>query len=198
MLQLGQDASLQGWLVIVSSLTVGALIYQTLSVFWRPRRKKPYYNFRYTNVVSPFTPATGSGIGDAANQLRHVMAASFHKKPVMNKSEYKIFKIVEEEVSGRKRGHRVFSQTALGEVISSDNKSAFASINSKRVDILVVQPNGEPFAVFEYQGHGHYQDMAAARDAVKKEALRKAGVHYIEIRHDHEQDEIRQMVRRIM
>ena len=33
----------------------------------------------------------------------------------------------------------------------------------------------------EYQGHGHYQGTAAARDAVKKEALRKAGVRYIEV-----------------
>ena len=31
------------------------------------------------------------------------------------------------------------------------------------------------------QGHGHYQGTAAARDAVKKEALRKAGVRYIEV-----------------
>ena len=33
----------------------------------------------------------------------------------------------------------------------------------------------------EYQGTGHHQGSAAARDAVKKEALRKAGVGYHEV-----------------
>ena len=33
----------------------------------------------------------------------------------------------------------------------------------------------------EYQGTGHHQGTAAARDAVKKEALRKAGIGYHEV-----------------
>jgi Protein of unknown function (DUF2726) len=33
----------------------------------------------------------------------------------------------------------------------------------------------------EYHGRGHYQGTAAARDTVKKEALRQAGVRYIEV-----------------
>ena len=33
----------------------------------------------------------------------------------------------------------------------------------------------------EYQGTGHHQGSAAARDAVKKEALRKAGIGYHEV-----------------
>ena len=33
----------------------------------------------------------------------------------------------------------------------------------------------------EYQGSGHHQSSAAARDAVKKEALRKAGIGYHEV-----------------
>ena len=41
--------------------------------------------------------------------------------------------------------------------------------------------SGNPIAAIEYQGHGHYQGTAAARDAVKKEALRRAGVRYIAV-----------------
>ena len=33
----------------------------------------------------------------------------------------------------------------------------------------------------EYQGGGHHQGTAAARDAVKKEALRRAGIGYVEV-----------------
>jgi hypothetical protein len=52
---------------------------------------------------------------------------------------------------------------------------------SERVDLLIVSRSGDPIAAIEYQGHGHYQGTAAARDAVKKEALRKAGVGYIAV-----------------
>jgi len=67
------------------------------------------------------------------------------------------------------------AQVSLGEVLSSPDARAYSAINSKRVDLLIVSRSGDPIAAIEYQGHGHYQGTAAARDAVKKEALRKAG-----------------------
>jgi hypothetical protein len=75
---------------------------------------------------------------------------------------------------------RFFSKL-LGEVLSSRDARAYSAINSKRVDLLIVSCSGDPIAAIEYQGHGHYQGTAAARDAVKKEALRKAGVQYIAV-----------------
>ena len=47
----------------------------------------------------------------------------------------------------------------------------------------------------EYQGGGHYQGTATIRDAVKKEALSKAGVAYIEVFPGDSPDEIRLRVR---
>jgi hypothetical protein len=73
------------------------------------------------------------------------------------------------------------AQVSLGEVLSSPDARAYSAINSKRVDLLIVSRSGDPIAAIEYHGHGHYQGTAAARDAVKKEALRKAGVRYIEV-----------------
>jgi hypothetical protein len=144
-----------------------------------------------------YFPAMSPGLGDAADQLRHVMGASFYKKKVMSKSEYKVFKLIESELQMLRNGCRVLSQTSLGEIIGSDNEKAFASINSKRVDILIIGPYGEPVAAVEYQGGGHHQGTAAARDAIKKEALRKAGVHLVEILETHSADDIVQSVRRL-
>ena len=79
------------------------------------------------------------------------------------------------------RGYRVFAQANLGEILRSPDDNAYRSINSKRVDILVVDGGGWPILAAEYQGTGHYQGVAAARDAIKKEALRRAGVKYMEI-----------------
>ena len=38
-----------------------------------------------------------------------------------------------------------------------------------------------PVLAVEYQGGAHYQGTATIRDAVKKEALNKAGVGYVEV-----------------
>jgi hypothetical protein len=63
------------------------------------------------------------------------------------------------------------------------------------VDIVVISGDGFPVAAIEYQGGGHYQGNAAARDAVKREALRKAGVKYVEISETHSHDETAALVR---
>jgi hypothetical protein len=113
----------------------------------------------------------------------------------MSLAEYRIFKLVEEGVAADRRGHRVFAQTSLGEILQSPSRSAFLSINGKRVDILVVDSGGWPVLAVEFQGEGHYQGDAAARDAVKREALRKAGVPYIEVFPTDSDDQIRSRVR---
>ena len=38
-----------------------------------------------------------------------------------------------------------------------------------------------PALAVEYQGHGHYQNKAFMRDAVKREAVRKARIQFLEI-----------------
>jgi hypothetical protein len=120
---------------------------------------------------------------DVGHQLQAVMNAPFRTRRVMNSGEYHVFRLVEDVTFSLRRGHRVFAQTSLGAVLESPNENAFRSINSKRVDALVVDKGGRPVLAVEYQGAGHYQGTAPARDAIKKEALRKAGVGYLEVLH---------------
>src|SRR4029077_4294720 len=122
-----------------------------------------------------------SDLKDVGQQLYAVMAAPFERRRLLNRCEYQTFKIIEADIAAARRGYRVFAQTSLGEVLRSPDEDAFHSINSKRVDILIVDQGGWPVAAVKYQGDGHYQGTAAARDAVKKEALRKAGIRYVEI-----------------
>lgn len=138
---------------------------------------------RSAPVYGPWRPAkdTHFAVKDNAAQLRAVMAGSFEKRRVLSYEEYRIFKIVESLINRARAGHRVFAQTSLGEILRSDNSDAFHSINSKRIDILIVDRDGWPALAVEHQGSGHYQGNAAARDAIKKEALRKAGVRYLEV-----------------
>jgi hypothetical protein len=132
------------------------------------------------------------GTVDVGEQLKAVMSAPFERRRVMNRSEYRVFKIVEGELTNIRGGFRLFAQTSLGEVLSSPSGSAFRAINAKRVDMLIVDPFGLPALAIEYQGEHHYQGNAAARDAIKKEALRKAGVKYLEIQAEFSDEQIRQ------
>ena len=141
---------------------------------WRKRR------WRKAEVGVPFK--TGAApITDPAEQLRLVMGASFKKRRLLSRSEAYVLYAAERAVNAVDLKWRVMAQVSLGEVLSSSDARAYSAINSKRVDLLIVSRNGDPIAAIEYQGHGHYQGTAAARDAVKREALRKAEVRYIEV-----------------
>lgn len=134
-------------------------------------------------------------LADPTCQLHAVEAASFHKQRVLSRAEYRVFKIIENEMAIIGEGHRVFAQTSLGEILKSPDRDAFHSINSKRADILVVDGGGWPVLAVEYQGEGHYRNTAATRDAIKKEALHKAGVRYLEVFPTDSDDDIRARVR---
>ena len=141
---------------------------------WRKRR------WRKAEVGVPFK--TGAApITDPAEQLRLVMGASFKKRRLLSRSEAYVLYAAERAINTVDLKWRVMAQVSLGEVLSSPDARAYSAINSKRVDLLIVSRSGDPIAAIEYQGHGHYQGTAAARDAVKRETLRKAEVRYIEV-----------------
>ena len=143
---------------------------------WRKRR------WRKGEGGVPFPFKTGAApVTDPAEQLRLVMGASFKKRRLLSRSEAHVLYAAERAINIADLKWRVMAQVSLGEVLSSPDARAYSAINSKRVDLLVVSRSGDPIAAIEYQGHGHYQGTAAARDAVKREALRKAEVRYIEV-----------------
>ena len=93
----------------------------------------------------------------------------------MQSAEYRAFLAVEQEVHASWRGCRVFAQTALGEVIESQDRAAHSAIHSKRADFLVIRPNGLPALAIEYQGNGHYRRDAAARTAQSRSGCNGRG-----------------------
>jgi hypothetical protein len=130
---------------------------------------------------TPKADPVGARSPDAADQLRIVMAADFSIQPLLNKSEARLFVELDKMVQMRNSGWQVMAQVSLGEILRSKDKDAYLSINSKRVDLLLVDGDCQPIAAVEYQGGAHHQGTAAARDAVKKEALRRAGIGYHEV-----------------
>jgi len=109
------------------------------------------------------------------------MEAQFSPQALLNRSEARVFKELDKYVIALNPGWQVMAQVSLGEILNSDKVEAYSCINSKRVDLLLMDEDCQPRHALEYQGGGHYSGTAAARDAVKREALRRAGIGYHEV-----------------
>jgi len=118
---------------------------------------------------------------DNTDQLRIVMESDFTTQPLLNKSEARLFRELDRIVISCNPAWQVMAQVSLGEVVRCKDAQAYSCINSKRVDLLLMDDDCWPRHAIEYQGAGHHQGTAAARDAVKREALRRAGIGYHEI-----------------
>lgn len=137
-------------------------------------------------TIMPFAPRRpGARTGDAADQLRTVMRSRFATRRLLSKAEVRVLYQAEDAIRAQGLSWLVLAQVSLSEILASPDAAAYAAISAKRADLLLVTRAGEPVAVIEQQGEGHHQGGAAARDAVKKEALRRAGVAYIEVTPQH-------------
>lgn len=186
-------------LIFVFVATAGAFLAGVYAERFRARRtRQAWRNSRRGGEVVPLTPSTGGPTTDAADQLRIVMGATFAKRPLLAKAEAKVLYAAERAIQVARLKWRVMAQVSLGEILSCPDSRAYSTINSKRVDLLVVSGRGEPIAAIEYHGSGHYQGTAPARDAVKKEALRRAGVRYIEITPEHDDGDVAREISRLV
>lgn len=165
---------------------------------WRERRAQSRpINWRVFEAGRSMPDLAAAAPFDPAEQLRCVTAAVFKKQRLLNKFEARLLYVTERAVEESGMPWRVMAQVSLGEILSSPDERAFRAINSKRVDILIVGNNGEPVVALEYQGKGHHQGTAAVRDAVKKEALRRAGIGYIEVNPGDQPSDIRRHIAKL-
>lgn len=147
--------------------------------------------------VAPSKPA--NPVATAAEQLRAVMEAPFTARPLFNQGERRLLTVLDKALAEESPGWRAMGQVSLGEILASPNEAAFFAVNSKRVDLLIVDVDCRPLHAVEMQGSGHHlSDTTAARDAVKREALRRAGIGYIEVVSGDTPAEVRAMVRKLV
>lgn len=181
---LGELLSTWWWLIAIG---VALVILRSR----RSRKSRSRYPRSYPvagSSGSAWARPDASHLGNPTAQQEYVRRVEFAPRRLLNKPEYRILQIIEKVAREVGSGHRVMAQTSLGEVIKprsamrSDEELAFRSINSKRLDFLVIDRAGWPVLAVEYQGSGHnISDKAFMRDAVKKEAVRKARIRFLEI-----------------
>lgn len=120
---------------------------------------------------------------------------------LFNTREVRVFYAAQRAVASM-RGYHVHGQVSLGEIINwSDPDPACAAmarraINSKRVDILITDPQGWPALAIEHQGSGHLlRDADIGRNAVKALILRRACIALLETFDHQSADQLEHAVR---
>lgn len=78
------------------------------------------------------------------------MNANFTAQPVLNKGEARLFRELDQAVVARNSGWQVLAQVSLGEVLRSSDLKAYRCINSKRVDLLLMDGDYQPRHAIEY------------------------------------------------
>ena len=144
--------------------------------YWRGRKAANGKPGKAERPIAPAKEPEARSAEFAADQLTAVMRASFRPRALLNRPESLVFKALDAAVIASNPGWQVMAQVSLGEFLASEDKDAYFCINSKRVDFALMDPEANVRHALEYQGTGHHQGSAAARDAIKKEALRKAGI----------------------
>lgn len=187
------DALLAQPIVLLAVLAVGAGIGIAVEKFFNGierDRKRAYWAGRKGSRPEPTqsgrkpapVKAPEARSDFAADQLKAVSRASFTSRPLLNKAEGTVFMALDKAVIARNARWQVMAQVSLGEFLASPDKDAYFAVNSKRVDFALMDENCCVRHVIEYQGSGHHTSSCSdARDAVKKAALRKAGIGYHEV-----------------
>jgi hypothetical protein len=163
--------------------------------------------------LSPAPRKTGEKQQDErlAQQLEAVTreTVTFSASRVMGRGEFELFRTVlgvtRQPLPTGSYPFYVFPQVSLGQIIHTAAPSdwqadqAHRAINSKRCDLLIADRHGNPVAVLEYQGAGHnIGGTADRRDRIKRIALERAGVRYVEIRDGATPAAIQQIIRDLL
>ena len=185
-------------------IALGRLSSKKRQQAWREKNRWRWERNRGEDNITngPWFPkpdSTALKLADAADQLRIVMGANFSIQPLLNKSEARVFREVDRIVISCNPDWQVMAQVSMGEILRCQDAKAYGCINSKRIDLLLVDGDCHPRHAIEYQGGAHYQGTAAARDAIKKEALRRAGIGYHEVVAGHTTpSELRRLVEKLV
>lgn len=150
-------------------------------------------------------------LGDPSSQLEYISRVELAPKRLLHPAEFEVFQLLEQVAAELQAGHRVMAQTSMGEIIRTPERSgspeerdlAYRSINSKRLDFLVIDSAGWPVLGVEYQGRRHdgrYSDRVIRRESrddtlmrntVKERALARAGIRFLEVQAEYDKEKLK-------
>lgn len=133
--------------------------------------------------------ATGLPVVDLAEM-------QFAARPILNRSEKKLWQIIEAWRQERAPALSLSVQVSLGEFLKTDRVDHFRAINTKRADFVLWDEEGLVRAVIEFDGPGHWgrsnEEAGRARraDEIKNRALASAQIPLLRIYGGYSRDEV--------
>ncbi len=109
-------------------------------------------------------------------------------KPLLNGEEREMYRRVRELLTAAPYSQfLIMAQVSLGELFNTrpfgDQAAAAAyyAFNARRSDLVIIDREGNPVLVVEYQGGGHFQKTYYLRDEIKRRVFQRAKVRALEI-----------------
>jgi len=176
--------------------------------FGKKKKGGTYHNSaqRYPiDKVKTLQPAGAEFAATTFQQMDSIEGIEFETVPILNEEEARLLPVLEGATKEFGDGHRLMAHSSLGEVLRpntsgpmTDIQAAHASILSRRLDFAIFDQRGHLAAAIEYQGSAHDYSSAFDYDAIKQEALRKAGIPCLEIRYNYSDKSVREQVAGIL
>lgn len=130
-------------------------------------------------------------------ELRLVNDARFVQRRLLSDNLEQVIIALDRMIGELELDWRVLARVELTEIIDVSDADTRAAISGQCVDLLIVSGTLMPLAAVEYQALGQIREDNVIRAAIKREALRRADIGYIEVRADTSPEALFRMVQRL-
>jgi len=130
-------------------------------------------------------------------ELRLVNDARFVQRRLLSDNLEQVIIALDRMIGELDLDWRVLARVELTEIIDVSDTETRAAIGGQCVDLLIISGTLMPLAAVEYQALGQIREDNVVRAAIKREALRRADIGYIEVRADTSPEDLFRMVQRL-
>jgi hypothetical protein len=200
-------------LLIVAAFVIGRLLRQRTrgpAPYQPPAAPEPESDDPIADMLAreeAERQATRAAVYASHNQVVSSDFIVYTTKKIMNKPEGVMYQTALRAIRDAGVDYYAFPEVALGAALNpktifgtqgEETSDAYRAISGKRCDLIIADSRYIPIIALEWQGSGHYMGQrfdTTQRDAIKRTALRKAGVQVLEFADGTQPDEIERRIR---
>ena len=142
-------------------------------------------------AAAPGTAVAKPQAFDSVTRLRLVSDTNFSLRRLLTEREAERLAEVEGILADLEVDWRVMPQVSLSDILAAEDESAWRALGGQRVAMVILAANQMSIAAIDFQPMGQVREEDAVLDAVRREALRRSGIEYIEMRANDGSDMLR-------
>ncbi len=142
-------------------------------------------------AAAPGTSVAKPQAFDSVTRLRLVSDTNFSLRRLLTEREAERLAEVEGILADLEVDWRVMPQVSLSDILAAEDETAWRALGGQRVAMVILAANQMSIAAIDFQPMGQVREEDAVLDAVRREALRRSGIEYIELRANDGSDMLR-------